>query len=115
MMGLNRVLGTVLLVISKYKVCFVRYVADAVILTKRLEAAIEDTKLLQAALSDYKKKLTETEAKLSMKVSEGENVRYELNTCSKNLNEAQVIVAKIMFSTQMLSLSSNIITTNFNL
>lgn len=75
------------------------------ILTKRLEAAIEDTKLLQAGLSDFKKKLTETEAKLSMKVSEGENVRYELNTCSKNLNEAQVIVAKLMFSFIMLSLT----------
>lgn len=79
--------------LKKQFVCtsgFLRYVADAVILTKRLEASIEDTKLQQVQLSDFKKKLTETEAKLNMKVAESENIRYELNTCSKNLNEAQV-------------------------
>lgn len=62
------------------------------ILTKKLEAVIEDTKLQQAVINDYKKKMTETEAKLQMKIAENENVRYELNTCCKNLNEAQVYI-----------------------
>lgn len=64
--------------------------ADAVVLTKKLEAAIDDTKLQQVAVNDYKKKLTQSEGKLANKASECENLRFELNTCTKNLNEAQV-------------------------
>ncbi|KAG8281210.1 hypothetical protein J6590_063410 [Homalodisca vitripennis] len=81
-----------------------RHVADAVILTKKLEAAIEDNKLQQMALNDYRKKLTETEAKLSMKVAECENVRYELNTCCKNLNEAQEDITEYKHKAKVMTL-----------
>ncbi|XP_054287968.1 cilia- and flagella-associated protein 58-like [Macrosteles quadrilineatus] len=81
-----------------------RHVADAVVLTKKLEAAIDDTKLQQVAVNDYKKKLTQSEGKLANKASECENLRFELNTCTKNLNEAQEDILEFKHKSKVMTL-----------
>nr|CAD7586443.1 unnamed protein product [Timema genevievae] len=72
-----------------------RYISEYTELNKKVQEAMEDIKLKQVSIFDYKKKLAEAMTKYKLQQNLFEMVRSDRNTFSKNLLEAQDEISEL--------------------
>ena len=73
-----------------------RYINEASDLTQKVLQHMEEVKVREMSIFDYKKKIAEAETKLKQQQNLYEAVRSDRNLYSKNLIEAQVWIDEII-------------------
>ncbi|XP_036406733.1 cilia- and flagella-associated protein 58-like [Megalops cyprinoides] len=80
-----------------------RYINEASDLTHKVLQHMEDIKVREMQIFDYRKKIAEAETKLKQQQNLYEAVRSDRNLYSKNLNEAQVEITEIKRQLKIMS------------
>ena len=73
---------------------YFRFLHDSQGLTQKLQDILQEMKLKQLTITEYKKKMSEAESKLQVQQNLFETVRRDRNTFSKMLLESQVSVLR---------------------
>jgi FtsZ-binding cell division protein ZapB len=67
-----------------------RYIVQSQKLTQKVQDTLDEVKLKQMAISDYKKKITEADTSFRMQQNLYEAIQRDRNTLNKQLLQAQV-------------------------